>query len=135
MSFVENTEKVVEKKKKLTAKQIKALELLTCGEGRSYTSIAEEVGINRKTLYSWLNDPHFTSFQEELQRLNDERWKAIVDAAKASAMRLVQNDKADFVKFVLQNDGYNPTQKVEADIKTDIVINIDDNGTDPTESK
>lgn len=122
---MENTEKVVEKKKKLTAKQIKALELLTCGEGRSYTSIAEEVGINRRTLWTWLNDSQFLSFQEELQRINDERWKAIVDAAKASAMRLVQNDKADFVKFVLQNDGYNPAQKVEADVKTDIVINIE----------
>ena len=129
---MENTEKVVEKKKKLTAKQIKALELLTCGEGRSYTSIAEEVGVRRETLWRWLNEQQFATFQEELKRINDERWKAIVDAAKASAMRLVQNDKADFVKFVLQNDGYNPTQKVEADIKTDIVINIDDNGTDPT---
>ena len=119
---MENTEK----KKKLTAKQVKALELLTCGEGRSYTSIAEEVGINRKTLWRWLSEPQFASFQDELQRLNDERWKAIVDAAKASAMRLVQNDKADFVKFVLQNDGYNPTQKVEADVKTDIIINIEE---------
>ena len=29
------------------------------------------------------------------------------------------------VEFVLKNDGLNPSQKVEADINTDIVINIE----------
>lgn len=115
---------MAEKKKNLTAKQQKALELLTCGEGRSYTSIAEEVGINRKTLWRWMSEPQFASFQEELQRINDERWKATVDAARAAAMRLVANDNQKMVEFILKNEGYNPTQKVEADVKTDIVINI-----------
>lgn len=111
-------------KKLLTSKQKKALELLTCGEGRSYTSIAEEVGVNRKTLWRWLNEPQFASFQEELSFIDEERWKATVDAARAAAMRLVVNDNQRMVEFVLKNEGYNPTQKVEADIRTDIVINI-----------
>lgn len=109
----------------LTDKQIKALELLTCGEGLTYTAIAEEVGIDRKTLWSWLNKPQFSPFQEELQRINDERWKSLVDAARASALRLVQKDNEKMVEFVLKNEGYNPTQKVEADLHTDINIVID----------
>lgn len=114
------------KQKKLTDKQQLALELLTCGKGLSYKVICEEVGIDAKTLWNWRNSPDFSHFQEELERINQERWAAIVDAAKASAMRLVENDKADFVKFVLQNDGYNPTNnhKVEADVNTDINISI-----------
>ena len=41
-------------------------------------------------------------------------------------MRLVAQDNPKIVEFVLKNEGYNPTQKVEADVKTDIVINIED---------
>lgn len=111
---------------KLTEKQLKALELLTCGKGLTYTAIAEEVGVHRKTLWEWLNKPQYVTFQEELQRLNDERWKTLVDAARASALRLVQKDNQKMVEFILKNEGYNPTQKVEADLHTDINITIED---------
>lgn len=108
----------------LNKKQRIALELLTCGEGMSYKEIAEQAGVSAKTLWNWRNGNDFTEFQEELKRLNDDRWMATVDAARASALRLCKEGKADFVKFVLQNEGYNPTQKVEADLHTDIVIEI-----------
>ena len=49
---------------------------------------------------------------------------ATVDAAREAARRLVDNDNQKMVEFILKNEGYNPTQKVEADVKTDIVINI-----------
>ena len=114
------------KGKRLNEKQRKALELLTCGEGLTYTAIAEEVGVDRKTLWSWLNAPQNSTFQNELQRLNDERWKSLVDAARASAMRLVKKDNQKMVEFILKNEGYNPTQKLEADLHTDININIEE---------
>lgn len=112
--------------KKLSDKQIKALELLTCGKGLTYTAIAQEVGVSRTTLWEWLNGEHFLTFQAELQRINDERWKSLVDAARASALRLVEKDNQKMVEFVLKNEGYNPTQKVEADLNTDINITIGD---------
>jgi hypothetical protein len=111
--------------KELTDKQIKALELLTSGKGLTYTAVAAEVGVNRKTLYEWLNDPHYTPFQDELERINDERWKAIADAARASALRLIEKDNQKMVEFVLKNEGYNPTNKVEAEISNDINIVIE----------
>ena len=43
------------KRKNLTEKQIKALELLTCGKGLTYTAIAQEVGVDRDTIWRWLN--------------------------------------------------------------------------------
>ena len=103
-----------------------ALELLTCGKGLTYKSICEQVGINPKTLWDWRNAPEYTHFQEELQRINDERWLATVDAARAAAVRLVEKDNQKMVEFILKNEGYNPTQKVEAEISTDIVINIEE---------
>lgn len=115
-----------EKKKRLTDKQRMALELLTSGKGMTYKAIAEAVGVNPKTLWDWRNEPEFTHFQEELQKLNDERWLATVDAARAGALKLCVDGNQKMIEFILKNDGLNPTQKVEADIKSDIVINIDE---------
>lgn len=112
--------------KRLTDKQIKALELLTCGKGLTYTAIAAEVGVRRETIWSWLNEPQNLTFQEEYERINNERWKVIADAARASALRLIEKDNQKMVEFVLKNEGYNPTQKVEADLHTDIVLNIEE---------
>ena len=113
-----------EKQKKLTAKQRTALEMLTCGKGYTYKEIAEQVGVNPKTLWEWRNRPEYVMFQDELQRLNDIRWQAAEDAARQAAIDLCKEKNQKMVEFVLKNAGYNPTQKVEADINQDIVISI-----------
>jgi transposase len=110
--------------KELTDKQIKALELLTSGRGLTYTAVAAEVGVNRRTIYEWLNNSQYLSFQDELERINNERWKAIADAARAGAMRLVEKDNQKMIEFILKNEGYNPTNKIEAEVSTDINIVI-----------
>lgn len=92
----------------------------------SYKEIAEAAGVSPKTLWNWRNGNDFAEFQEELKRLNDIRWQAAEDAARESAIRLCKEGNQKMVQFVLQNAGYNPTQKVEADVKTDIIINIDE---------
>lgn len=116
----------VKKKKVLTAKQRQAIEMLTCGKGYTFKEIAETVGINPKTLWDWRNLPEYTHFQEALDKINTERWQAAEDAARQAAIRLCKADNQKMVQFVLQNAGYNPTQKVEAEVKGDIVINIED---------
>lgn len=113
-----------DKPKKLTNKQRLALELLTSGKGLTYKQIAEEVEINPKTLWDWRNEPAFTHFQEELERLNNARWMAAIDAAHTAAIELCKEKNQKMVEFVLKNAGYNPTQKVEADVNQDIIISI-----------
>lgn len=108
----------------LNKKQRIALELLTSGEGMSYKEIAEAAGVSAKTLWNWRNGNDFTEFQEALKQINDERWQAAEDAARAAAIKLCKEGNQKMVQFVLQNAGYNPTQKVEADLHTDIVIEI-----------
>lgn len=110
----------------LNTKQRKAIELLTCGKGLTLKEIAEEVNINEKTLWRWRNEPEYAEFQAELAKINDERWRAAVDAARQGAIKLCQNGNQKMIEFVLKNEGYNPTQRVEADISTDIVINIEE---------
>lgn len=111
--------------KRLNDKQEQALILLTSGEGLTYTEIAERIDTNRKTLYRWLHEPQFASFQERLKEIEDERWISIVDVAKKSAYKLCEDGNQKMVEFVLKNEGYNPTQKVEAEIKNDIIINLE----------
>ena len=113
------------KEKKLTPKQKLALELLTNGQGLSYKVIAEQVEIDPKTLWRWRNEPEFAHFQAELQKINNDRWLATVDAARQAAFDLCKNGNQRMVEFVLKNEGYNPTQKVEAELTNDININIE----------
>jgi len=110
----------------ISKKQRIALELLTSGEGMSLKEVAEAAGVTPKTLWNWRNSNEFTEFQEELARINAERWQAAVDAARAGAILLCKNGNQKMIEFVLKNEGFNPTQKVEAEINTDIVINIEE---------
>jgi uncharacterized protein YjcR len=110
----------------LNKKQRIALELLTSGEGMSYKEIVEAAGVSPKTLCNWRCGNDFAEFQEELKRLNDQRCLARVDAARASAHKLVKEGNQKMVEFVLKNEGYNPTQKVEADINSTINITIEE---------
>lgn len=113
-----------QKEKQLTPKQLKALELLTCGEGLTYKEIAERVECDTKALYNWRTQPEFAHFQEALKRINDERWLATVDIARAAAAKLCARGNAKMVEFILKNEGYNPVQNVKAEIDTDINIEI-----------
>ena len=114
------------RQKRLTEKQRLAIEMLTCGKGMKYKDIAEAVDVNPKTLWEWRNNPEYVMFQEELERVNEQRWLATIDIAREAAAKLCAEGKTEMVKFVLQNAGYNPTQKVEADINTDINIIIEE---------
>jgi hypothetical protein len=110
----------------LKPKQKKALLLLTSGVGYTYTAIAEEVGVSVQQLWNWRTQPQFEEFQAELKKLEDLKWLATVDAAREGAFQLCKDKNQKMIEFVLKNEGYNPTQKVEADITTDINISIEE---------
>lgn len=110
----------------LSTKQKKAIELLTSGEGYTLKEVAELANVSPKTLWNWRNGNDFTEFQEELNKVNNERWAAAVDAARQSAIRLCKEGNQKMIQFVLQNEGYNPTQKIEAEVNTEIIINIEE---------
>lgn len=114
------------KRQTLTQKQKLALELLTCGKGLKYKEICEQVNISPKTLWEWRTSKDFVIFQEELEKINAQRWQAAVDAAREGAIKLCEDGNQKMIEFVLKNEGYNPSQKVEAEINSDINITIVD---------
>lgn len=114
----------MDRQKKLSEKQRMALELLTCGKGLTFKEIAEQVNIDVKTLWRWRSEPEFALFQDELKRINDTRWMAAEDAARMAAIELCKEKNQKMVEFILKNLGYNPTNKIEADVNQDIVISI-----------
>lgn len=111
--------------KKLSDKQYKAIEMLTCGKGIHYKDIAKELNIDVKTLYMWRNHPDYTLFQQEIDRVNEERWMATVDLAREQAQQLIKKGNQKMVEFALKTAGLNPTQKVEAEVNTDINITVE----------
>ena len=117
---------MAEKNKRLTDKQMKALELLTCGLGLSYKEICEQLQIDGKTLWNWRNSPSFSHFQEELKRINDARWLAAEDAAREGAVSLCREGNQKMIEFVMKNLGYNPSTKVEAEVNQTINISIEE---------
>lgn len=114
------------RKKKLTPKQQMALELMTSGLGLKYKEIAAAVGIDQKTLWRWRFEPEFAHFQGALKDINDARWQATIDAAREGALKLCSDGNQKMIEFVLKNEGYNPTNKIEAEVNSNIVINIGD---------
>lgn len=112
------------KRKGLTPKQKQAVQLLI-HSSMTYTEICEELGINMKTLWRWRKEPEFAHFQAEYERVREEQWLATVEAARASALKLCREGNQKMTEFILKNDGLNPTQRVEAEINTDINITID----------
>lgn len=111
----------------LNTKQKKAIVLLTSGEGYTYEQIAKLVGISAKQLRMWRNNKeHFSEFQEELERINHERWQAAEDAARQATIDLCKEKNVQMVKFVMENAGYVPVQKqkIEAEVNSDINITI-----------
>lgn len=100
--------------------------MLTSGKGMKYKEICEVVGIDQATLWRWRNEQDFASFQERLKQLNDERWLATVDAAREGALKLCNDGNQKMIEFVLKNEGFNPAQKIDAEVSSNIVINIGD---------
>lgn len=111
----------------LKPKQKKALELLTSGQGLKFQEIADMIGVSVQQLWNWRTQPQFEEFQAELKKLDDLRWAATIDAARNGCLNLCKEGNQKMIEFVLKNAGYNPTQKVEADVRTDIDIIIDEN--------
>lgn len=109
----------------LKPKQIELLEAMLANPMMSDVKLAQLLGLNNKTVGKWRKEEEF---QEEMKKRLNEQWKAAESLAQRKMIELAADGNFNANKYILDSLGYAPTQthKVEADLHTDIVINIEE---------
>lgn len=105
----------------LTAKRIELLEAMLAHPMMSDVKLGELLNLNNKTVGKWRKEEEF---QEEMKRRLSEQWKAAESLAQKKMIELANDGNFNANKYILDSLGYAPTQRIEADVKTDIIINI-----------
>ena len=108
----------------LNNKQMKALELLIYSPYMTQNLIAQEVGVHRETIRRWREEN--PEFKEALQKGIQNRWKGAEAMAVNGMIALASEGNFQAIKYMLDNLGYKPVEKIEADISTDINIVIEE---------
>lgn len=107
----------------LTAKKIELLEAMLAHPMMSDVKLGELLNLNNKTVGKWRKEPEF---QEEMKRRLAEQWKAAESLAQQKMIELAEEGNFNANKYILDSLGYAPTTKIEADVHTDIIINIEE---------
>lgn len=107
----------------LKPKQVELLETMLANPMMSDVKLAELMGLNNKTVGKWRKMP---DFQEEMKKRLAEQWKSAESLAQKKMIELANDGCFQANKYILDSLGYAPTQKIEADINSDIVINIEE---------
>ena len=104
------------------AKQYELLEAMLAHPMMPDVKLAELLGLNNKTVGKWRKSPEF---QEELKKRLAQQWKDAESLAQRKMIELAAEGNFNANKYILDSLGYAPAQRIEADINTDIVINIE----------
>ena len=104
-------------------KQLKAIELMVYSPYMTQNMIAQECGVHRDTIRRWREET--PEFREELDKATKNRWKAAEQVAINTMINLASEGNIQAAKYICDSLGYKPTEKIEADISTDIHINIE----------
>lgn len=107
----------------LKPKQIAFIEKLIANPFKTDTALAKEIGVHRNTLHVWKQD---LEFQAEYKRRLAEVWQDGERMAITTVQNLARSGDFKAAKYILDSLDYAPTQKIDAVISKDVVINIDD---------
>lgn len=107
----------------LSNRQKGLLEFMLANPMLPETVCARECGVPNSTYFDWKKKGEFTA---ELDRRIKEKWKDSERAAVDVMLSLMREGDFKASKYVLDNLGYAPVNKVEANVSTDICINIEE---------
>lgn len=111
----------------LDERRLKAIEMLVSGN-HTITAIAKEVGVTRKTLYSWMDKDDFKAKLHEMQELKDMTIREGVKGDAENNIKILKklrdSAKNEMVKFqsakqLLDYAGWHSNQKHEITFKDD----------------
>lgn len=107
----------------LKPKQLELIEALLANPMLPDTEVAKQIGINRNTIREWKRKPEFAA---ELKARLGEIWADSERLAIDTIQSLAREGDFKASKYILDSLGYAPAQKIEADIKSDINITIEE---------
>lgn len=107
----------------LRPQEIALIEALLANPAISNEKVAPMVGINRNTVREWKKKPEF---QEEYKKRLKEKWESCEDIAIDTMRNLAIDGDFKAAKYILDSMNYAPAQKIEADVSTNIVINVEE---------
>ena len=107
----------------LTAKRLELLEAMLAHPMMSDVKLGELLSLNNKTVGKWRKEPEF---QEEMKKRLEQQWKDAERLAQKKMIELANEGCFQANKYILDSLNYAPAQRIEADITTDIIINIEE---------
>lgn len=107
----------------LKARQLELIEAMMANPMTPDTELAKILCINRNTVREWKQKEEF---QEELKSRLAEKWKDSERMAMEAMQTLASEGNFQAIKYILDNLGYAHTQKIEADLHTDINLIIEE---------
>ena len=108
--------------KMLNPRQFELIELMLANPMIPDTELAKQLNINRNTVREWKKKP---DFQEEIKNRLKEKWEDSERLAVETMQSLAREGDFKASKYILDSLGYAPAQKLEANVKGALEINID----------
>lgn len=107
----------------LTKRQKNLIEYMLAHPDKPETVCARECEVPNSTYFDWKKKGEFT---EELDRRLKEQWKDAERLAVDKMIAMAAEGCFQANKYILDNLGYKPAEKIEANVSTDINITIEE---------
>ena len=107
----------------LTKRQKALLEYMLAHPQLPETVCARNCEVPNSTYFDWKKKGEFTA---ELDRRLKEQWKDSERIAVDTMVSLCREGEYAAAKYILDNLGYKPVDKIQAEVSTDINITIGD---------
>lgn len=107
----------------LTKRQKALLEYMLANPNLPETVCARACGVPNSTYFDWKKKGEFTA---ELDRRIKEMWADSERVAVDTMVSLCREGEYAAAKYILDNLGYKPVDRIEANVKTDINITIEE---------
>lgn len=105
----------------LSTKQRACIEAIIANPMKAESKVIEEMGLTNRTFYNWKKEEEFmAALQERLK----EKWKDAEGIAIESMIKLCKEGNFNAAKYILDNLGYKPEEKIKAEVSGNMDINI-----------
>lgn len=110
-------------KQTLAERQRRVIETWLNNPLDDFKTIAAKAGVSERTFYTYRHDDSFMAAYHEACRL---RFNSMESKAMKVLDSHLENGNFQAAKYVLDGMGYKPTEKVEAKVSSDVIINIEE---------